>query len=396
MSTLTSQPALNASNQASYTSSGNSWGIASTQTLDATETLTGDWVLTTHTHYLISAVVTGGSATLYTDFSIDGKTSFNTFPVNGYPMEDGIGIFHVAVKGARNFRVRVTAGADNLTSVKVHSELGSFTQPNAPLNSAISLSGDAVQVRPSSFQDEVRIGRRSGVTGWTKFAYRTGLTAASGEQVIWTASGDTFTPLTSAETFTITYTQANDGSSANGAKTLAIYYVDANGLPAVAIHTLGNDGSDVTSFTGLGINRVAVASSGSSQTNTAAITFTATTAGTTQAHIPANEGVTQQAIFFCGANHDAILKYIRLNVVRSSGGSTGTVLLKGYIFNRAVATRFLIFRETVNVAIKLDVDIVEPIGSNLSPTDVLYFVADTDTNNFEVDCRFSLNEYQRT
>jgi hypothetical protein len=47
-------------------------------------------------------------------------------------MLDGIGIFHVIVKGSRFFRIRVTAGSDALTSVKIHTEYGTFQQPNAP------------------------------------------------------------------------------------------------------------------------------------------------------------------------------------------------------------------------------------------------------------------------
>lgn len=38
--------------------------------------------------------------------------------------------------------------------------------------------------------------------------------------------------------------------------------------------------------------------------------------------------------------------------------------------------------------------ITEPVGFALSPTDVLYFVADTDTNDTVVNFRFSLNEYK--
>jgi len=41
------------------------------------------------------------------------------------------------------------------------------------------------------------------------------------------------------------------------------------------------------------------------------------------------------------------------------------------------------------------VTIEDPVGFALSPTDVLYFVADTDTNNATVNLRFSLVEYKR-
>jgi len=376
------------------TSSGNSWGYNGTRTLSSGQELIGKAELTPHRDVAISAKVIGGSATLYVDFSMDGGQNYDT--ILTAVMADGVGEYHVIEKNSRTCRVRLVAGSDDLTAVRIHTEYGQFRQPNAPLNSSIQLDADGASVRPTSFQDEVRIGRRTGITGWTKWGYRTGLTASAGEQMIWTSSENTFTPLTSAETFTIGYTQANDGSSSNGALTLYVQYVDANGLPDIAVHTLGNDGSDVTSFTGLGINRVAVASSGSTNTNGADITFTATTAGTVQAHIPAGGGVTQQCLFHCGANHDGVIKFIRFDAVRASGGSTGLISVRGLVFNRAVETFFEIYRATLNVAITLEKEIQEPIGFNLSPSDILYFVADTGTDNFDIQCRFSLNEYQRT
>ncbi len=41
---------------------------------------------------------------------------------------------------------------------------------------------------------------------------------------------------------------------------------------AVSVHTLETDGTDTTSFSGYGINRIAVASSGTANKNTSTIT----------------------------------------------------------------------------------------------------------------------------
>lgn len=60
------------------------------------------------------------------------------------------------------------------------------------------------RVAPSSFQDDVRRGVYPGIAGWNKFGYKSSLTAASGEETIWEASGN-FTPITTASTFTIAY-----------------------------------------------------------------------------------------------------------------------------------------------------------------------------------------------
>jgi len=244
----------------------------------------------------------------------------------------------------------------------------------------------------------IRIGRRSGVAGWTKFGFRSGLTASAGEEMVWETTGN-FTPLTSAETFDIAYDGtaggSTDGAGTVGATELTFFYIDSNGLPATATHTLGTDGTDTTAFSGLGINRIAVSASGSNQANSAAITVTATTAGTKQAIVPAGESVTQQALFFVGSNHDAVAKFLYLHVNKPSGGDA-KVAIKGIAYNRQVDTYYEVFRTTLDTSVEITEVINEPIGFNLSPTDVLYFTADTDTNNAEVVIRFSLNEYQRS
>lgn len=266
------------------------------------------------------------------------------------------------------------------------------------LNSSSKLNNDALMVRSTVPQDEIRIGRRTGVAGWNKFGYRTNLTAANGEETVWAASGN-YTIPTSADTYTITYDGTSggttDGSGTNGALVLTFYHIDENGLPEVITHTLGTDGSDVTSFSGLGINRCVVSSSGSNTYNTNNITITHTSSGNTMAFIPATQSVTQQAIFHVGSNHTAIAKFLTFNVNKLSG-SNPKVTVKGYAYNRGIATRFEVYRHIIDTQAENTVTLIDPIGFNLNATDVLYFVADTDQNNTVITMRFSLNEYQNT
>lgn len=267
-----------------------------TEILAGAGTYTGTAELNFQPHVMVSCF-SDTAGTLYFDFAstvnTPSESDWRTFPSSGFRAAAGIHEFHTAVKGPRWFRVRFVNGSDAQTTFQLATYFGSDFVPSvAPLNQTAGLDQDAIFTRGTIAQDEIRTGKRAGVEGWTKFAIRDGLTAAGGHQTIWTASGN-FTPMTSAETFDISYTQADDGSSANGAKTLVFYYVDDDGLPALSVHTLGSDGSDTTSFSGLGINRIAVSSSGSANTNVSDIEVTATTAGTVQAHIPAGYGVTQ-------------------------------------------------------------------------------------------------------
>lgn len=365
-----------------------------TTPLDNGQTYTGTWELNSLPHVMVSCI-TDTSGTLYFDFSNDASRVL-TFPSGGFKVSAGIHKFQTAVKGGRYFRARfVNDSGSNQTYLELYTYFGSeFVPVNSPLNQTAGIDQAAIFVRSSVPQDEIRIGRRGGVNGWTKFGAKDGLTAAGGDEVIWPSGA--FTPLTTASTFTIAYTQANDGSAANGAKTIYVQYIDTNGLPASAVHTLGSDGSDETSFSGLGINRAAVSSSGSTQTNGSDITITATTGGSVQAVIPAGESVTEQCIFFVGSNHDAIVKYLWWNLLKTTGGSSPKVTIKGWAFNRAVATKYLVFSADIDTSVENTNFIDEPVGFNLSPTDVLYFTANTDANSTNVKLRFSLNEYQRT
>lgn len=368
---------------------------SSTTALSSGATFTGVGELNNFDH-VACMVKTDQAGTLYFDFSPDGTNWDSTFPSSGFSVAAGVSEFHTAVKLRRYFRVRYVNGTDGAqTYLRLYTYYGSGLVPSvSPLNQSLASDVDGLSVRPSLFQDEVVRGLRTGVQHFTNFGYRDNLSAAGGEETLWTYNGN-FTPMTTASTFTITYTAGSDGSSANGAKTLYFQYIDSNGLRQTATHTLSNTGSDVTSFSGLGINRIAVASSGSTQTNGADITVTETTGATAQAHIPAGSGVTQHGVYFTDSNSYAVAKYLFFNVNKLSG-SNPKVLVKGYIFNRAVATRFEIFRHTIDTQSENTVQITEPVGFRLSPTDVLYFVADTDQNNTVAEIRFSLLEYKIT
>lgn len=341
-----------------------------------------------------SMVYTDQPGTLYFDFSNDGTNWDSTFPVGGFRISASVSEFHSAVKLGRYFRARLVNDNDgDQTFLRMTTYYGiGFIPSNAPLNQALGIDSDAISVRPTIFSDEAVVGKRSGVRHFTKFGYKTNLTAANGEETVWETT-ENFTPLTSASTFTITYNSATDGLGTTGALTLFFDYIDSSGLWQNAAHVLSNTGSDVTSFSGLGINRVALSSSGSAQVNTNAITITATTGGSKQAIIPALSSVTQQAIFFTDSNSYAVIKEIYLQAIKPSGGSA-KILIKAYAFNRNVSTRYELFRSTIDTSAETSIILNKPVGIRLTPTDVFYFVADTDTNNAEIAIRFSLLEYK--
>ena len=369
-------------------------GNSSTTPLSTGTTFTGTGEQNDLPHVGVQ-LKTDVEGTLFFDISNDGTNWDSTFPVSGFEVSANIPEFHTAVKLGRYFRLRLVNNGVDQTFLRLTTYYGNnFVPSSAPLNQSISIDSDAQTVRPNDFTDEVLLGRRGGVTHFNKFGYREGLTAASGEQTIWATTGN-FVPMTTASTFTITYNSGTDGLGTTGALGLYIVYLDANGLEQIGVHILSNTGSDVTSFSGLGINRAALYTCGTATFNSNDITITETTGGTTQAILPAEQSTTQQCIFHCDGNSDAVTKFLWINVNKLSGGGSPRLVIKGYVFNRLVGARYEVFRTTIDTGSENTVQINEPVGFKLSPQDVLYFVADTDTNNATANVRFSLLQYKR-
>lgn len=332
--------------------------------------------------------------TLYFDFSVDG-TNWRTFPTGGFVVAAGIHEFHTAVKGPRYFRARFVNGSSAQSTLQLYTYYGQYRAPSAPLNQSVGVDADALVVRPTITQDEISTGRRGGVTPFNKFAHRPVLDTADGSALV-IADSNTNQPtlLTSPETFTITYTQASDGSTAQGARNLYFYYIDSDGKQAVTAHTLGSDGSDVTSFSGYGINRVAVGSSGTTGTNGADITITHTTNTGVAAFIPAGAGVTQQAILFTPIDARAVAKNLLINITKLSGGGTPRCTIKGWVWNRPIATKFEIFRYVMDTSVENHLAFYEDVNFPLTSGDVLWFEVSTTVNATVVGSfRFSANIY---
>lgn len=367
-------------------------GNSSQMILGAGETFTGEFEQENHPDVMVSCQ-TSATATMFFDFSVDG-TNHSTFPIAGFEVSAWTHELHTAVKGPRWFRIRLVNDSTEQIFLRLYTYYGTFRASNTPLNQSIGLDSDGASVRPTDYQDEVSRGLRNGVTPWTKFGYRDNLTAGAGEETIWAQSGN-HVIMDTASTFTITYDGTaggtTDGTGTTGATQVYIYYIDTDGMPQIGAHGLGTDGSDVTSFSGLGINRVVVSASGTNNFNNSEITITETTGGTVQAVIPAGQSVTQQCIFFNGSNHTSVAKFLHIGMI--SGNKDRTCEFKGYVFNRQFMTRYEIFRSNIDTSTQLDKEYKDPIGFNLSPTDVLYFVADVSGSGVSVEVRFSLNMY---
>jgi hypothetical protein len=245
----------------------------------------------------------------------------------------------------------------------------------------------------SAFEYEVAMGRLLGKTTVNKFGHVDDLDIATGEGLI-AYQGGTFDPntavMSSAQTFTIAYNQTTDGLGQTGATQILISYLDENFELQDAVHVLSNTGSDVTSFTGLGINRAVVLANGGAGWNVNNITITATTDATTQAMIPALKSVTQQCIYHVPIGHTFLMNYIYIGALKlSGGGGDPRVSVTIYSWSRFTSTRYDVFDKEIDTTIDnhLQLKLTQPF--TFSGREVIYAVATTDKDNTKINLRFS-------
>lgn len=275
----------------------------------------------------------------------------------------------------------------------LYSEISSPT--SSDINDLLTTLEEYINESSFDFNTEVAIGRVPNASNVNKFGHNEDVDTGAWEIIA--SFGGTFDPttnvITSSQTFTITYdtvTNGGDGSAGTGATSLLFTYLDENFLEATAIHALGSDGSDVTSFSGLGINRIVVLSSGSAGYNNNNITVTATTDGTNQAQIPAGMSVTHQCLYHTPINTTLLIYYLYANILKLSGSSP-TVEVKMYSWSRVTLTRYEVAHIKIDTSIENNIKPLDSIPFIFTGREVIWLESLTDQNNTEVEARFSGN-----
>lgn len=354
------------------------------------QTFTGLAEFNTYPACMVS-VATDKNGTLFIEFSPDGTNwdtslsfQYNTARINPP---------HIFEKGNRYVRVRFeNTSGENQTFFRLITTYNAFNKLNAPINGILPESFDATVVRPTDYKYEVAMGKRQGRTTVNKFGYNKDVDTGSNEIIA--SFGGNFNPNTNimktAQTFTITYNNTTDGLGTTGATQLLVDYLDANFELKQVVHVLGNTGSDVTSFTGLGINRVSVLANGGNEFNNNNITFTATTDATIQALIPLGASTTQQCIFHVPIGHNLLLDYIRCSALKiSGGGGSPRVQFIGYSYSRFTNTAYRVLDLEIDTTVENNLDFAPSQPTVFSGREVIYLLATTDVNNTSVSARLS-------
>lgn len=372
----------------SITSTGNS----STDAIGASATFTGTGELNGLPDVMV-VLKTDTACTLYFDFSTDGSNWDSTFPPSGFVVTAGISEFHTAVKGPRYFRVRlVNEEASDQTYLRMATYYGTFRQGNLPLNASMGQDADSQIVRPTDFKYDVARGKVSGNTTWNKFGYNEDVDTG-GEETIWSTGGN-FVRLTSADTLDVVSDNAGDDLGSSGAEGITIIGIDANHQYQSEDVEMDGTNPVTTSGSWLGINRVIITSVGATGTNDGLITITDTGGGSTQAEMPAGEGVTQQAIFFVQENHIGLVDWLWINVLKISPGSTPIVIIRAWVTNLDTGVKMMIFKTRLDTDIENTKELKPSQPFVVEEESMLEFTAETDTDDTIVYLRFSLIEQQ--
>lgn len=365
---------------------------SSTTPLAADAVFTGKWEDVSQWNDVTVACSTDVDGTYSVQFSPDGVNQDST--LTRYYQTNSINPPHRFTITRKYARVVWTNNGTDQTYFRLQTSYGHRQPLNAPIDGTLSQDYDATAVRPTDYHYEAALGLRQGHRTFNKFGYN--LDVDTGEEVV-SSFGGTYTPPTTATTLTIvSASTADDGDPAGtGAQRIQITGLDANRKYQTETVTLDGTTNVVTTSTWLGINRAAVALAGSGKTNAGTITITATTGGATLAEIPASAGTSQQCIYHTQFQASALADWLWINVNKIAPGTTPVVTIKGKAYNPTSNGIYEVFRANIDTAVENTISVNPEQPFVLSPGDVFYLTAQSDTINTIVTARFSLIEVQQ-
>lgn len=234
---------------------------------------------------------------------------------------------------------------------------------------------------------ETALGNVPGSTTWNKFGYNNDIDNGSIEVVA--SFGGTFNPPTVADTMNFVSTSANDAVGGTGVRTIVITGIDENRVSQVEVLNLNGTTPVTTLNQWLGVNTVSPFICGSVQSNDGTITGSLTTSGQILAEMPSMEGSTQQCIFYIQNGYRFLVTWLHINVLKLAGGSSAKVTVKGWVFNSVANAKILVFETKIDTSVENTVEINPSEPFPITESSVFWIEATSDTNNTEIDCRFS-------
>jgi hypothetical protein len=348
---------------------------------------TGSWEDVSSYESVVVAVKTDQNGYFEVQFSPDGVNQDST--LTRYYRTNQIEAPHRFTITRKYCRVAFyNDSGTNQTYCRLQTTLGLRGDLNTPLDSTLSQDFDSISVRPSDYHTELATGKRQGSTLWNKFGYNTDVD--TGSQEIIASWGGTFQFITTGETIDVVSTSTDDvNTTGTGAHGVVIYGIDENWDEQTEVVFLNGTTTVTTTSEWLGINRIAVYLSGSTQNNVGEINVTANTSGYTMAQMPATQGTSQQCLFYVPQNHTFLSDWLLFNVLKTSGGSKPELNIFGYVFSAVSNTRYEVYRGSMDISLINTLEVNPHLPFAVGEKSILWFAAETDQNNSSVKCRFS-------
>lgn len=361
---------------------------SSTSAINNGANFTGTWEDVSEYDSLVVAVKTDQNGYYEIHFSPDGTNVDSS--VTRYYRTTQIEPPHRFTVTRKYFRVVFyNNSGSNQTYFRMQTRYGQSQTLNIPSDSTMSQDFDSISVRPTDFTTEVALGRRQGFTTWNKFGYNEDIDTGANE--ILASWGGTFQYFTTGETLTIVSSSVNDIlTSGTGAWNIVIYGVDSNWDTATEVVSLNGTTPVITASSWIGINRISIYNSGSSDTNAGTITITATSSGYTLGQMPPSQGTSQQCIFYVARDHQFLATWMWLNALRiSGGGSDPVVTFYGYVYSAISGSKYEVFRGVHDTSMSelLEVKPSEPFV--IGEKSIFWIELSTTVNNTVARGRFS-------
>jgi len=276
-----------------------------------------------------------------------------------------------------------TQSVVNQTVLKARDVNGDYT------NVSVSTSGE---LSTTNIPYNVRVGNGdvSNATVWNKFGYN--LDVDSGGEELIASFGGTINIMTSGDTLDVVSSSAEDGAgTSTGVLSVLITGISDTNTAQTEIVTMNGTTPVTTSNSWLGINRVVALSVGSNGSAVGTITIDDTSnAVGVQAEIPIGANVTQQCVFHTPITNNLLTEWLIINARKLSGaGGSPRVTIKGYSYSRVTSVTYEVFRLDIDTSVENTVQLTPPVPFVIGGREVLYFTAETNTNNTTVNCRFS-------
>jgi len=353
-----------------------------------TSNFVGDWVEADQYPSIVVAVATDQPGIYYIEFSPDGVYADST--LTRYYRVGQINIPHRFTITRKFVRVRFINSGDAQTYFRLQTILGAQTDLNAPIDSVLAKDFDALCTRPTDYRLEIALGRRQGATLWNKFGYNEDIDTGTEVLASW---GGTFTPLLTATTLSIVSTDATDDIAGTGAQKLVIIGVDENRNAQTEIIDMDGLTPVVTTSQWLGINRMTIFLAGTDIMNNGTITATAVTDASIQAQIPAENGVTQQCIFFTADKHQALADWLFINTLRQAAANP-KITAVGWVYSAVSNARYEVFNVGVDTAVDNTLTLSPSQAFVIGESSVFWIEITTDKANTIANGRFSLVEIE--